>query len=233
MPELPDWLWIQNVIFPLVGMGMGALFMFGVYRVAIRWIDRRHERLMAERGSGGGAGVAGARHQGRAREPIPVRTCLGGDGHDYGDRRRHRAGRAPLPGPAAQGGPGRSPVRCAGGAGGAAGAISRAAGSSAAGARYRGGTGLYRTPPDAGQTGSFGGRARAGTMNGYEFALSLAAMGMITGLILSVVRTVGRYLEHRQPAGGRELANLSADVDALRTEVAEQLDTRQRLLDPA
>ncbi|OGU22550.1 MAG: hypothetical protein A3K13_09865 [Gemmatimonadetes bacterium RIFCSPLOWO2_12_FULL_68_9] len=56
MPELPDWLWIQNVIFPLVGMGMGALFMFGVYRVAIRWIDRRHERLMAERGSGGGAG---------------------------------------------------------------------------------------------------------------------------------------------------------------------------------
>ena len=68
-------------------------------------------------------------------------------------------------------------------------------------------------------------------MNGYEFVLSLAAMGMITGLILSVVRTVGRYLEHRQPAGGRELANLSADVDALRTEVAEQLDTRQRLLD--
>jgi len=56
MPELPDWLWIQNVIFPLVGMGMGALFMFGVYRVAIRWIDRRHERLMAERGSGAAAG---------------------------------------------------------------------------------------------------------------------------------------------------------------------------------
>ncbi len=56
MPGMPDWLWIQNVIFPLVGMGMGVLFMFGVYRVATRWIDRRHERLMAERGSAGGAG---------------------------------------------------------------------------------------------------------------------------------------------------------------------------------
>ncbi len=55
-PGMPDWLWIQNVIFPLVGMGMGVLFMLGVYRVATRWIDRRHERLMVERGSGGGAG---------------------------------------------------------------------------------------------------------------------------------------------------------------------------------
>jgi hypothetical protein len=55
MPGMPDWLWIQNVVFPLVGMGMGVLFMFGVYRVSIRWIDRRHERLMAER-SGDAAG---------------------------------------------------------------------------------------------------------------------------------------------------------------------------------
>ena len=56
MPGMPDWLWIENVIFPLVGMGMVVLFMFGVYRVATRWIDRRHERLMAERSGGAGAG---------------------------------------------------------------------------------------------------------------------------------------------------------------------------------
>jgi len=54
-PGIPDWLWIQNVVFPLVGMAMGLLGMFGVYRVVMRWIDRRHERLMAER-SGAGAG---------------------------------------------------------------------------------------------------------------------------------------------------------------------------------
>lgn len=56
MPGMPDWVWIENVVFPLVGMGMGVLFMFGVYRIAVRWIDRRHERLMVERGGGAGAG---------------------------------------------------------------------------------------------------------------------------------------------------------------------------------
>lgn len=56
MPGMPDWLWIQNVIFPLVGMGMGVLFMFGAYRIISRWIDRRHERLMADRASATGFG---------------------------------------------------------------------------------------------------------------------------------------------------------------------------------
>lgn len=55
MPGMPDWLWVENVVFPLVGMGMGVLFMLGVYRIAMRWIDRRHERLMVERGSAAGA----------------------------------------------------------------------------------------------------------------------------------------------------------------------------------
>ncbi|MBI2615544.1 MAG: hypothetical protein HYW52_07725 [Gemmatimonadetes bacterium] len=66
-------------------------------------------------------------------------------------------------------------------------------------------------------------------MNGYAFVLSLAAMGMITGLILSVVRTVGRYLERKHPASA--LADLRAAVDALRLELAEQQDARQRLMD--
>src|SRR3990172_5048027 len=53
---MPDWLWIQNVVFPLVGMGMATLGMFGVYRIAVRWIDRRHERHML--GFGAEAGTA-------------------------------------------------------------------------------------------------------------------------------------------------------------------------------
>jgi hypothetical protein len=52
-----DWVWIQNVIFPLVGMGMATLGGFGVYRIVMRWLDRRHERLLAE--SGGGAAEVG------------------------------------------------------------------------------------------------------------------------------------------------------------------------------
>jgi len=52
---MPEWLWIENVVFPLVGMGMGVLFMVGAYRLAMRWIDRRHERLLAERGGAAGS----------------------------------------------------------------------------------------------------------------------------------------------------------------------------------
>lgn len=55
MPGMPSWIWIQNVVFPLVGMGMGVLFMFGVYRIVTRWIDRRPERSMLERDGGAGS----------------------------------------------------------------------------------------------------------------------------------------------------------------------------------
>ena len=55
MPGMPDWLWIQNVVFPLIGMGMGVLLMFGVYRIATRWTDRRQERRMLDRGAGAGS----------------------------------------------------------------------------------------------------------------------------------------------------------------------------------
>jgi len=40
---LADWIWVQNVIFPLVGMGMGGLVLFGIYRTVNRALDRRHE----------------------------------------------------------------------------------------------------------------------------------------------------------------------------------------------
>ncbi len=68
-------------------------------------------------------------------------------------------------------------------------------------------------------------------MSGTEFVLSLAAMGLFSGLVFSVIRTIGRFLERRQPGGARELAELRAAVDALRTEMAEQQDQSQRLLE--
>jgi hypothetical protein len=49
---MPDWMWIENVVFPILGMGMGVLAMFGVYRTVNRGLDRRHERLMSERAGG-------------------------------------------------------------------------------------------------------------------------------------------------------------------------------------
>jgi len=47
-----DWVWVQNVIFPLIGMGMGGFVLYGVYRTVNRALDRRHE---ARQLAGGGA----------------------------------------------------------------------------------------------------------------------------------------------------------------------------------
>jgi hypothetical protein len=66
-------------------------------------------------------------------------------------------------------------------------------------------------------------------MQAPEFFLSLAAMGLFSGLVFSVIRTIGKFLERRQTGGGRELAELRAAVDALRAEIAEQQDQTQRL----
>lgn len=67
-------------------------------------------------------------------------------------------------------------------------------------------------------------------MSGPEFVLTLTAMGLFSGLVFSVIRTVGRFLERRQPGSARELAELRAAVDALRAEIADRQDD-QRLLE--
>lgn len=68
-------------------------------------------------------------------------------------------------------------------------------------------------------------------MDGPEFMLSLTAMALFSGLVFSVIRTIGKYLERRQTGGGRELAELRAAVDALRAEIAEHQDQSQRLVE--
>jgi len=49
---VPDFVWIQEVVFPLIGMGMGAFVLYGVYRTVNRILDRRHETRLR-----GGSGV--------------------------------------------------------------------------------------------------------------------------------------------------------------------------------
>lgn len=49
---MPDYIWIQEVIFPILGMGLGAGAMFAIYRLVRQWIDRKHEREMGEVGGG-------------------------------------------------------------------------------------------------------------------------------------------------------------------------------------
>jgi hypothetical protein len=54
---MPDWIWFENVVFPLVGMGMGVLVLFGVYRTVNRVLERRHERQLAALGGRPGVDV--------------------------------------------------------------------------------------------------------------------------------------------------------------------------------
>lgn len=47
---LHDWIWVQNVVFPLIGMAMGGFVLFGVYRTVNRMLDRRHEARQLDGG---------------------------------------------------------------------------------------------------------------------------------------------------------------------------------------
>ncbi len=51
---MPSFVWIQNVVFPILGMGMGTFALYGVYRTVNKWMDRRHERLLASVDGPGG-----------------------------------------------------------------------------------------------------------------------------------------------------------------------------------
>ncbi len=48
-----DFVWFQNVVLPVLGMGLGAFAMYAVYRTVNRHLDRRHERQMASSTGGG------------------------------------------------------------------------------------------------------------------------------------------------------------------------------------
>lgn len=45
---MPDWLWIQNVVFPILGMGIGMFVLYNGFRIAKHSIDRHHERELAK-----------------------------------------------------------------------------------------------------------------------------------------------------------------------------------------
>jgi hypothetical protein len=51
---MDDPVWIEHVVFPLVMMGMTTLAGVGVYRIVVRWIDRKHERQLVEAQQGAG-----------------------------------------------------------------------------------------------------------------------------------------------------------------------------------
>lgn len=85
---MPSWVWIENVIFPLVGMGMGVLFMVGVYKTVNRWLDRRHERGVAQVGGSPWlqGEVAQLRERVEALEDVVVRVQEFEERLDFAER---------------------------------------------------------------------------------------------------------------------------------------------------
>jgi hypothetical protein len=47
---MPPWFYFNTVVLPLLGMGMGAFFLLGVYRTVNHWIERKHERELIAQG---------------------------------------------------------------------------------------------------------------------------------------------------------------------------------------
>jgi len=70
---VPDWIVVQEIVFGLLGMAMGGGVLYGIYRTANHWIDRRHERELAGVDGAGAADVEQLRDRVEALEEISYR----------------------------------------------------------------------------------------------------------------------------------------------------------------
>lgn len=46
----PEAMFVEMVLLPILGMGMGAAVLFGIYRTVNRALERKHERAMLGQG---------------------------------------------------------------------------------------------------------------------------------------------------------------------------------------
>ncbi len=47
---MPDYIWIQKVVFPIIGMGLIGLMGIGIYRIVVKMIDRKSTPSMTASG---------------------------------------------------------------------------------------------------------------------------------------------------------------------------------------
>ncbi len=71
---VPEIVWFQNVVLPILGIGLGGFAMFGVYRTLNRFLDRRHERLMAVNGESSSPELEDLRNRVEALEDAAFRV---------------------------------------------------------------------------------------------------------------------------------------------------------------
>jgi preprotein translocase subunit SecF len=93
---VPDFVWFQNVVLPVLGMGLGGFAMFGVYRTINRFLDRRHERLMALKGTSSGPEVEDLRNRVEALEEAAFRVQELEERLDFTERMLTKNQRPPM-----------------------------------------------------------------------------------------------------------------------------------------
>jgi hypothetical protein len=93
---LSDWVWVQNVIFPLMGMGMGAFVLFGIYRTVNRVLDRRHEARQLSHGGMAAAEVRRLEDRVAALEEQAQRVQELEERLDFAERILAKQGQRPL-----------------------------------------------------------------------------------------------------------------------------------------
>lgn len=96
---MPDFIWFQNVVLPVLGMGMGAFVLWNVFRIANRALDRKHEREMALHGGASVRELAQLRDRVEALEDLAPRIQEIEERLDFAERvltsGRGRDGAAP------------------------------------------------------------------------------------------------------------------------------------------
>ena len=71
---VPDWIVFQQTVIPVLGMGLGALALFGVYRTVNRALDRRHERMLASESGTSSRELEEVKHRIEALEETAYRV---------------------------------------------------------------------------------------------------------------------------------------------------------------
>lgn len=92
---MPSWLWIQEVVFPLIGFAMGGSVLYGVYRTVNQSLERRHELRLSE-GPGGSAQMRQLEERVADLEAHLGRVAELEERLDFAERVLAKEGRGPL-----------------------------------------------------------------------------------------------------------------------------------------
>jgi hypothetical protein len=70
----PEAMFVEMVLLPILGMGMGGAVLFGIYRTVNRALERKHERAMLDQGGAPQGGVEELQRRVESLEEVAYRV---------------------------------------------------------------------------------------------------------------------------------------------------------------